>query len=418
MHRPTLAPLPGMARREMCRILAAALLMARGAMTPGVAGAQSASPVRIGVLEDMTGPLSDGAGPGTVVAVRMAVEDFGGSVLGRPVEVVSADHANKPDIASAIARRWYGPDGVSMITGLANSAVALTVQGIAKEVDRISITTASASSDLTGPACSPTGVHWVYDTYSVAAGMAHGMVSEGRDTWFFVTADYSFGTALERDTRAIVERSGGKTVGSVRFPIGTTDFSSYLLQAQASGAKVIALASAGADTVNAIKQAHEFGLADGPQSVVGLLVFQSDLDALGTEVAQGIRYTTAFYWNADAESRAWSQRYMAHTKRAPTMLQAGAYGAALHYLQAVAAAGTTDARPVMEQMRARPINDMMTRDGSVRVDGRVVRSMLLMEVKRPAEVTTPFDTSKVVTEIPARDAIRPLRDGECPLVAR
>lgn len=418
MARPTLAFLPKMATRGTCHIIATALLLAGGAVAPGAAKAQAPSPVRIGVLEDMTGPLSDGAGPGTVAAVRMAVEDFGGSVLGRPVEVVSADHANKPDIASATARQWYGPGGVSMITGLANSAIALTVQGIARDADRISITTASASSELTGRACSPRGVHWVYDTYSVAAGIARGMVAEGRNTWFFVTADYSFGTTLERDTRAVIERSGGRTVGSVRFPIGTTDFSSYLLTAQASGAKVIALASAGGDTVNAIKQAHEFGLAGGPQSVVGLLVFQSDLDALGTEAAQGIRYTSAFYWNADAASRAWSQRYTALTKRAPTMLQAGAYGAALHYLRAVAAAGTTDAGPVMEQVRALPVNDMMTRAGSVREDGRAVRPMFLMEVKRPAEVTEPFDTSRVVAEIPARDAVRPLLDGGCPLVAR
>lgn len=396
------------------RSLRLALLLTLAA---GAAQAQ-VQPVRIGILEDMTGPLSDGAGPGTVAAVRLAVQDFGGTVLGRPIEVVSADHSNKPDVAAAIARQWYDRDGVTMITGLANSAIAVAVQQIARERGRIDIVTASASSDLTGRQCSPTGLHWVYDTYSVAAGVARGMAASGRDTWFFVTADYSFGTVLERDTRAVVERSGGRTLGSVRFPIGTTDFSSYLLQAQSSGAKVIAFASAGNDTVNAIKQSHEFGLTSGGQSIVGLLVFQSDLDALGLEEAQGLRYTSAFYWDADDASRAWTKRFLATQPRAPTMLQAGAYGAALHYLKAVAAAGTLDAKAVMEQMRATPINDLMTRQGTIRADGRVVRPMYLMEVKRPGQSTSRFDSSRIVSEIPAADAVRPLAESECPLVSR
>lgn len=375
-------------------------------------------PVKIGVMEDMSGSLSDSTGAGTVAAVQMAIDDFGGSALGRKIEIVSADHQNKADIATGIARQWYDQDGVSMIVGLGNSSTALAVQQLAREKKKIDIVTAGAASELTNKQCSPSGIHWTYDTYSLAAGTAAGLVKGGQDTWFFITADYSFGKVLESDTRSIVEKNGGKVLGSVRFPLGASDFASYLLTAQSSGAKIVAFASAGGDTVNLIKQSAEFGLAQGKQTTTGLLVFLSDVSALGGKVAAGLKYTTSYSMDADAASREWADRLAKRYSKTPTMPHAGAYTATMHYLKAVAAAKTTDTDPVMKAMRETKINDFMVKDGWIREDGRVVRPMLLVEVKQPSEMKGKYDYEKVIARIPGTDTVRPLAESECPLVRK
>nr|WP_133773000.1 ABC transporter substrate-binding protein [Enterovirga rhinocerotis] len=407
------------------RGLAAALGAALAAMAGGVASAQApASPpklsgdvVRIGVLSDMTGPSADSSGPGAVVAVRMAVEDFGGKVLGKPIEVLQADHQNKADVGAGIARRWYD-EGVDVIVDLTNSAVSLAVQDLARQKERLALHVSPASSDLTGRACSPFGLHWTYDTYALASGTAAAVTKQGGKSWFFLTTDYAFGHALARDAGDVVKRLGGTVVGELRHPLNTPDFSSYLLQAQASKAQVVGLANGSGDTINAIKQAREFGLTQAGQKLAALLLFISDVHAIGLEAAQGVMLTEAFYWDQNEETRAWSARFAERFNgRKPSMLQAGDYTAVTHYLRAIEKAGTDDAATVMATMKATPISDFMTKRGFIRQDGRVMRDMYLYQVKSPAESKGPWDYYKVLATIPAEDAFRPMEKGNCPLVA-
>jgi branched-chain amino acid transport system substrate-binding protein len=373
--------------------------------------------VKIGVLDDMSGPYADIQGPGDVVAVKMAVEDFGGSVNGMPIEVVSADLQNKADVGSAIGRRWYDVEKVDAILGLGNSAVALAVQAISQEKDKVAITTAAGSTALTGKSCSPNGIHWVYDTYALAKGTATAIMKQGGgDSWFFLTADYAFGHALEQDTASVVKVGGGSVVGSVRAPLNTSDFSSFILQAQASKAKVIGLANAGADTINAVKTAADFGVTGAGQKLAGLLVLLTDIHSLGLNVAQGLLFTEAFYWDQNDETRAFSKRFAErHGGKPPTMFQAGIYSAAMHYLKAVKATGSDEAMTVLGQMKKTPVNDFMTKNGSIRSDGRMMRDMYLLQAKKPSESKGEWDLMKVVATIPADEAFRPLSESECPL---
>jgi branched-chain amino acid transport system substrate-binding protein len=399
--------------------VAAWLAAAALAALAGPARAQvSDDVVKIAVLDDMSGVYADITGQGGVLAARMAVEDFGGKVLGKPVEVVFGDHQNKADIGAAFARQWYDVDKVDMITGLGNSAVALAVQQITRERNRINIVSGAATTDLTGKACSPNGVHWTYDTYALAKGTGTAVVRNGGSEWFFLTADYAFGHSLEGNVSTIVKGAGGKVVGSARHPLNTSDFSSFLLTAQNSGAKVIGLANAGGDTINSIKQAAEFGITSKGQQLAGLLVMITDIHALGLKTAQGLMFTEAFYWDLDDDTRAWSKRFMDRHRAAPTMLQAGIYGATLHYLKAVQAAGTDEAKAVMAKMRATPINDFMTKNGRIREDGRVIRDVYLLKAKAPHESKGPWDYMHVVSTIPGDEAFRPLAESECPMVKK
>ncbi len=387
----------------------------------GAASAQvSDEVVRLGVLDDMSGLYADIQGPGDVVAVKMAVDDFGGTVLGKPIEVLSGDLQNKADVGSAIARRWFDVEKVDAILGLGNSAVALAVQGIAQEKNKITITTSAGSTALTGKACSPNGIHWVYDTYALAKGTATAIMKQGgNDSWYFITADYAFGHALEADTAEVVKRNNGTVVGSVRAPINSSDFSSFILQAQASKAKVIGLANAGTDTVNAIKTAAEFGIVSGGQKLAGLLVLLTDIHSIGLRSAQGLLFTEAYYWDQNDETRAFAARFAAkHGGKPPTMFQAGIYSAAMHYLKAVKEAGTDEAHAVMAKMKSIPVNDFMTKNGSIREDGRMMRDMYLLQAKKPSESKGEWDLMNVVATIPADEAFRPLSESECPLVKK
>jgi branched-chain amino acid transport system substrate-binding protein len=397
----------------------AAGLLAAVALGAGPVRAQiSDDMVKIAVLNDMSGLYADLAGPGSVLAAQMAVKDFGGTVQGKHIEVISGDHLNKPDVGASLARQWYEQDKVDMIIDVPTSSVALAVQEIAKEKGKVFIISGAAASDLTGKACSPTGIHWTYDTYALAHGTGSAMVKQGGDTWFFITADYAFGHALERDTAAVVIAAGGKVLGAVRHPLATPDFSSFLLQAQGSKAKVIGFANAGGDTINSIKQAAEFGIVAGGQKLAGLLVFISDVNALGLQTAQGLVLTEAFYWDQNDATRAWSKRFIEVMKKPPTMAQAGVYGAVTHYLKAIDATKTDDGVKVVGQMRETPINDFMTKDGQLRIDGRVMRDMYLFEVKKPSESKYQFDYYKQLATIPRDQAFRPLSESECPLVKK
>jgi len=373
--------------------------------------------VRIGILNDQSGLYADLGGPGTAVAARMAVEDAGGTVLGKPVEIVVADHQNKSDIGAAIARQWFEAGKVDMVFGFDNSAVALAVEQLAAEHDRIAIAGAVGSTAFTGKSCTPTEASWIYDSYALTTSLAKSIVAEGRDTWFFITVDYAFGHSLEADATSAVQAAGGKVLGSVRHPLNTSDFSSYLLQAQASGAKVVALANGGGDMVNAIKQANEFGLTKN-QTMVSLLIFISDVHSMELAGAQGLKFVTAFYWDRDQESRVWSKRFFERHGKMPTMAQASAYSAIRHYLRAIAAAGTDEARAVMAKMREIPVNDFYARDGHVRADGRLVHDMYFAQVKKPSETTKPWDYYNILRVIPGDQAFRPLAEGGCPLVAQ
>ena len=395
-------------------------LLALAATTVVVTGAYAqGTDIKIGVLNDRSGTYSDLSGEGSVVAARMAVEDFGAAEKGLNVEVVSADHQNKPDIASSIARQWIDEDGVDVIADVPTSSAALAVSEIVREKDKIFLISGAAASDLTGEKCSPNTVHWTYDTWSLAHGTGEAMVGQGGDTWFFLTADYAFGHALERDTAAVVEASGGEVLGSVSHPFPGQDFSSFLLQAQGSGAKVIGLANAGADTTNAIKQAHEFGITQGGQNLAGLLIFITDVHGLGLETAAGLVLTEAFYWDLNDQTREWSKRFAEkHNGAMPTMVQAGVYSSVLHYLKAVEAAGTKDSQAVMAKMKEMPSEDPLFGKGEVRQDGRHVHDMYLFEVKKPDESQGPWDYYKVLATIPAERAFRPLEEGNCPLVTQ
>ena len=387
-------------------------------VTTSFAGAQvSDDVVKIGVLTDMTGLYSDLSGPGSVAAAQMAVEDFGGKVLGKRIEVVAADHQNKPDVGASIARRWFDLEQVDAIADVPTSSVAFAVQEIARQKNRALLISSSGSSDLTGKACSPVSVHWTYDTYALSHAVGNALLKRGADTWFFLTADYAFGLALEKDARAVVEAGGGKVLGSVRHPQDTSDFSSFLLQAQSSKAKIVALANAGGDTVNSIKQAQEFGITP-KQQIVGLLTYISDVHSLGLQNAQGLLLASAFYWDMNEETRAWAKRFIARVNKVPTMANAGVYGAVLHYLKAIEAAKTDQASVVVSTMKKIPVNDFFTKNGSVREDGRVMRNLYLFQVKTPGESKYKYDYYKLLDTIPAEKAFRPLSEGNCPLVKK
>ncbi|HLX13997.1 MAG TPA: ABC transporter substrate-binding protein [Bradyrhizobium sp.] len=372
--------------------------------------------VKIGVLNDQSGLYADLGGPGSVVAAKMAVEDFGGTVLGKPVEIVYADHQNKSDVGAAIAREWFEVGKVDMAIGFDHSAVALAVEQLAAEKNRIAIAGAVGSTAFTGKSCTPTEASWIYDSYALTTSLAKAIVAEGRDTWFFITVDYAFGHSLEADATAAVKAAGGKVLGSVRHPLNTADFSSYLLQAQASGAKVVAFANGGGDMVNGTKQANEFGLTKN-QTIVSLLVFISDVHSMSLQSAQGLKFVTAFYWDRNEETRAWSKRFFERHGRMPTMSQAAVYSAIRHYLGAIAAAGTDEAKAVMTKMRERPVNDFYVRNGRLREDGRLVHDMYFAQAKTPSESKGPWDYYKVLATIPGDQAFRPLAEGGCPLVA-
>jgi branched-chain amino acid transport system substrate-binding protein len=374
--------------------------------------------VKLGVLDDMTGPYAENSGTGDVIAVKMAIDDFGGKVLGKPIELVSGDLQNKVDVGVAIARKWFDVEHVDAVFGLGNSAVALAVQKLALEKNRINISTVAATSELTGKACSPNAAHWVYDTYSLAKGAATAVVKNGGSSWFFITADYAFGHSLEANASDFVKALGGTVVGSVRHPTGSADFSSFILQAQSSGAKIIGVANAGADTVNAIKQAAEFGVVDQGQKLVGLLMQDTEIHALGLKAAQGLQFVEAFYWDQNDETRAFSRRFWKEYGRPPTEVQAGTYSAAMHYLKSVEAAGTDEAGAVMAKMKSMPINDFMTKNGRIREDGRVIRDMYLVEAKSPQDSKSEWDLLKVVATIQGEDAFRPLAESQCPLVQK
>ena len=396
-------------------LAALAIAVPAAAQQPAVSDGR----VRIGVLTDMSGVFSDISGPGAVEAIRMAVEDFGGSVLGKPVEVLIADHQNKADIAAGTARRWFDVDGVDMAADLMNSAAALAVMELAEAKDRIAIVNGASTSVITNEKCTPNSVHYTWDTYAIAKGTTQAVVKRGGDSWFLLVADYAYGHQLAQDATRFIKEGGGKVVGEVRHPINTTDFSSFLLQAQGSGAKVIGLANGGSDTINAIKTASEFGIGrSGGQSLVGLAINLNDTHALGVQAAQGLLLTEAFYWDLDEETRAWSKRFFDRFGKMPTSTQAGDYSSTIHYLRAVAAAGTDAAGPVMAKMKETPIHDFFARNGRIRADGRMVHDMYLLQVKTPAESKGPWDFYNVLATIPGEDAFRPLAESACPLVKR
>ncbi|ROO28193.1 ABC transporter substrate-binding protein [Salinisphaera orenii] len=372
--------------------------------------------VKIGVLTDMSGVYAAIEGPGSVIAAEMAIEDFGGEVLGKPIELTSADHQEKADVASSIARRWIDRDNVDMIVGMVNSAVGLAVQGLASDKKTITMNTGAGSQELTESQCSKYGIHYVYDTYALPVGTATAMVENGGKKWFFITADYTFGHSLQKSTARVVENLGGEVVGEVNAPLATSDFSSYLLQASSSGADVIALANAGNDTVNSIKQAHEFGIVDRGQKLAGMLVFLSDVKALGLETAQGLQFTTAFYWDRTEESREWSQRFLEKHDEMPTMVDAGVYSSTLAYLKAVEAAGTDEADAVRAELGDMKINDFFVKDGSIEPNGLMPHDMYLVRVKQPSESEGPWDLLEVVSTIPADQAYIATEDSACPLL--
>ena len=394
------------------KVLAA---MAMLLVAAGTARAEIA--VKVGVLNDRSGIYSDLSGEGSVIAARMAVEDFKAAEKGIKVDIVSADHQNKPDVGSTIARQWYDQDGVDAILDVPTSSVALAVSQVTREKNKVFIDSGAGSSDITGAQCSPNTILWTYDTYALAKGTAGAMVKNGGKSWFFLTADYAFGHALERDAAAIVKAAGGSVIDSVNVPFPATDFSSFLLQAQASKADVIGLANAGGDTINAIKQASEFGITEGGQKLAGLLVFLSDVHALGLKVAQGLVLTEAFYWDLNEGTRAWSKRFAERNGgKMPTMVHAGVYAGLLHYLKAVDALKSKDPTAVLAKMKAMPTDDPLFGKGSIRVDGRTLHDMYLFQVKTPEESKGPYDYYKLISTTPAADAFRPLNEGGCPLV--
>ena len=389
------------------------------ALLAGPAHAQSGETVRIGVLGDMSSLYADLGGRGSAVAARLAVEDFNPKAHGLKVEILSADHHNKPDIGTGIARTWIEVDNVDVIVDVPNSAIALGVSSLVRDKNKVLLVSSSATSDLTGKSCSPNTIHWTYDTWAVANGTANALVKTGGDSWFFLTADYAFGHSLERDTAAVVEKRGGKVLGKVRHPLNTNDFSSFLLQAQSSKAKIVGLANAGGDTINAIKQASEFGIVQAGQNLAGLLVFMSDVHALGLEKAQGLIFTESWYWDMNDDSRAFARKFRdMNGGKFPTMVHAGIYSALTHYLKAVAALNSgADGAALVAKMKAMPTQDKLFGSGTIRADGRKLHDMYLFEVKSPAESKYPGDYYKLRATIPAAEAFRPLNEGGCPLVS-
>ena len=398
-------------------VSAALSLLAVAVIGTGTASAQiSNDVVRIGVLNDQSNVYADIGGPGSVVAARMAIDDVGGKVLGKPVDLIAADHQSKADIGASVARQWFDADLVDMVIGFENSSVALAVEQVAFQKNRIAIAGAIGTTAFTGKACTPNEAAWVYDAYALTNTLARSVVKRGQDTWYFITVDYSLGHSLEADATSAVLASGGKVLGSARHPLNTADFSAFLLQAQASGAKVIALANAGGDMINATKQANEFGLTHAGQTIVSLLTFITDVDTVGLKAMQGLTFVTAFYWDRDDETRAWSKRFLELHKRMPTMAQAAMYSAIRHYLRAIEAAGTDEAKAVMAKMREIPVNDFYAKNGRVREDGRMVHDMYFVQVKSPEEFSGPWDYYKILSTIPGDQAFRPLDEGGCPLV--
>jgi branched-chain amino acid transport system substrate-binding protein len=397
------------------RKLSAAVALAAGAM--GAQAQVSDGVIKIGVLNDQSSLYADLTGTGSVLAARMAVEDFGAAKKGMKVEILSADHQNKPDVGSAVARQWYDVDRVDVIVDVPNSGVALAVNQITRDKGKAFIVSGAATSDLTGKACSPNTIHWTYDTWMLANGTGNAIVKTGGNTWFFLTADYAFGHALERDTEQVVLKSGGKVVGKVRHPLNTQDFSSFLLQAQSSKAKIIGLANAGGDTTNSIKQAAEFGIVKGGQNLAGLLVFLTDVHGLGLNNAQGLIFTETFYWDRNEQSRAFGKRFaQANRGIHPTMIHAGVYAGVLHYLKAVEALKSDDGGKVIAKMKDTPTDDPLFGKGRIRADGRKLHDAYLVEVKKPAESKYPWDYYKIRATIPADQAFRPEKEGGCPLV--
>ncbi|WP_404365955.1 ABC transporter substrate-binding protein [Marinobacter sp.] len=374
--------------------------------------------VKIGVLSDMSGVYKSLEGPGAVIAAEMAIEDFGGKVLDRPIEIISADHQNKPDIGASTAREWIDDNQVDMITALDNSSVALAVQGLAKDKKIITMNTGAGTTALTEEQCSPYGIHYVYDTHALPVGTATAMVKNGGEKWFFITADYAFGHSLRDNTGAVVESLGGEVVGNVNAPLSTNDFSSYLLQAQSSGADVIGLANAGQDTVNAIKQAHQFRIVQSGQKLAGMLVFITDVHSMGLDIAQGLQFTTAFVWNQDDEALQWSNRFYERHGAMPTMVHAGVYSAVSHYLEAVKAVGSDNSDAVRKKLGEMKLNDFFVKDGYIAANGSMFHDMYLVEVKKPGESEGEWDLLKVLSRIPAEAAYIPLSESVCPLVKK
>ncbi len=401
---------------KLLSLISAALVAATA--IPATAAELSDGKVKIGILNDQSGVYADFGGKWSVEAAKMAVEDFGGTLQGAPIEIISADHQNKPDIASNIARQWYDTEQVDTIMELTTSSVALAVQGISAEKKKINLVTGAATTELTGKACSPYGFHWAYDTHALAVGTGGALVKQGGDTWFFLTADYAFGYSLEEQTANFVKSQGGQVLGAVRHPLATTDYSSFLLQAQASGAKVVGLANAGLDTANAIKQAAEFGIVAGGQRMAALLFTLAEVHGLGLEAAQGLTLTESFYWDRDDESREFSQRYFDKTGRMPNMIQAATYSGVLQYLKAIDKAGTDETEAVAKLMHEMPVEDVFARGGKVTPNGRLVSDVYLMEVKKPSESTKEWDYFKVLATVPGDEAyIKPAESG-CPLVTQ
>ncbi len=398
------------------------LALATGLALAGPAYAQtkiSDDVVKIGVLTDMSGQFSHEAGDGSVTAVKMAVEDFGGTVLGKPIEVIVADHQNRNEVAIAKAREWYDVGKVDMIANLINSSIALAVTNVAQEKNKVAIVNGSGSSRLTGDSCTPNSIHYAYDTYALAQGTGKALIKEGLNSWYFLTADYAFGHALEGDTASVVKANNGNVIGSIRYPIDTADHSSFLLQAQASKAKVVAVAGSGTTFINAVKSAKDFGLTEGgKQTIAGLLVWITDIDSMGLTTAQGLVLTNGFYWDRDEETRAFSKKFFAKMKRMPHMGDAGDYSSTMHYLNAIKAAGTDDAKTVMAKMREMPVNDFFAKNGRVREDGRFVHDMYVYEVKKPSESKYAWDYYKLRAVIPGNEAFRPLSESKCPLVKK
>ena len=373
--------------------------------------------VKIGVLTDMNGPYADNTGVGTVLATQMAIDDFGGKINGKAIEIVSADHQNKPDVGASIARKWADTEGVDVIVDVVGSAVAFAVQNVAAEKNRVMLNVGSGAADLTGPACTPVSVQWAWDTYSFGGILGKALVKRGLDTFFFIAVDYAFGAQLERDMTVALEQAGGKRIGGVRHPFGTTDFSSYLLQAQSSKAKVIAIANAGNDQANTVKQGAEFGIRKSGQEFAAIVAAR-EVKAIGLPVAQGLLAPTSWYWDLDDETRAFSKRFQEKRGGMPSEFQAGAYSAVLHYLKAVQAAGTDEAKAVVRKMKELPIADMYARHAKLREDGRMVHDMYLVQAKAPAESKSDWDVLKVLATVPGDEAFRPMAEGKCPLVKK
>lgn len=401
--------MPNLYRRT---VLGASLALAAGRTRA------QAAPIRVGVLTDMTGVYADSIGPGSVVAAQLAAADAGGSLLGRPIEILSADNQNKADIGSNIARQWIDRDGVGLVVGLDNSAVALAVEQVVRERNAVTIAIAVSTNDFTGKACAANAMSWNYDSYALTHGVARALIARGLDTWFFISVDFAFGAALEGSATEAINAAGGKVLGSVKHPIDAGDFSSFLISAKASGAKVIAIASGGGDMTNAVKQASEFGITQGGQTMVPLLCNIADIHSLGLPVAQGITLMTAFTWNRTDATRAWAQRFYARRKAMPTMSQAATYSATLHYLRAVAAAGTTDSAAVVAAMKATPVQDMFAEQGVIRADGRMLHDMYLVRVKAPAESKGPWDYEDTLQTVPGNVAFRAVGEVGCPLVGK